>query len=86
MSVPHKAQPDGFSIWHSRHGKLWCWRQTEKVQESKALGHVVERTGIRTRPAALADIHEELERRRRVANAAATVTEVDQATTGVRGA
>lgn len=86
MTVPHKAQPDGFSIWHSRHGKRWCWRQVEKVQESKELGHVVERTGLRTRPEALADLNGELERRNRVASTSAAANPVDQAMTGTRGA
>jgi len=84
MTIPHKAQPDGFSIWHSRHGKRWCWKQVEKAQESKALGHVIERTGLRTRPEALADLNSELARRSRIANAAAN--EALQTTTGARGA
>lgn len=59
----HKIQPDGFTIWHSRHGKRWCWRQTSKTEESKILGHIIERTHLRTRPAALQDLYNELERR-----------------------
>lgn len=87
MTLPHKAQPDGFSIWHSRHGKRWCWRQVERVQESRELGHVVERTGLRTRPEALANLNEELERRTRVANAnAGAGAQTAAATTGTRGA
>ena len=66
----HKMTPDGFSIWHSRHGKRWCWRQILSVEESRAQGHVIERTGLRTRPAALADIHGELARREQVGVAA----------------
>lgn len=86
MTIPHKAQPDGFSIWHSRHGKRWCWRQVEKVQESKNLGHVIERTGLRTRPEALADLNSELERRARVASASASDSaQTTGATTGTRG-
>ncbi len=61
--MDHKNTPDGFSIWHSRHGKRWCWRQILGVEDSKVRGHVVERTGLRTRPAAVADIYDELTRR-----------------------
>jgi hypothetical protein len=81
MTLPHKAQPDGFSIWHDRHGKRWCWRQIAKVDESRSLGHVLQRTGLLTRPKALADLHEELERRKRLAVARAE----DQTTTALRG-
>ena len=75
----HKLTPDGFSIWHCRHGGRWCWRQILKAEETKRLGHDVERRGFRTRPAAVSDIYSELAKRDQVTVAAnPDASQIDQ--------
>ncbi len=62
-----KQQPDGFAINYNRYRASWCWRQTVGVEDSKQAGHVVERVGLRSRNAALADLLDEVERRKQSA-------------------
>ncbi len=60
-----KQQPDGFAINYNRYKGSWCWRQTVNVEASKQAGHVVERSGLRSRNAALQDLLDEVARRER---------------------
>jgi hypothetical protein len=66
-----KQQPDGFAISFNRHTQRWMWKQTERVAEAKALGHVVERIGLASRRDALRDIVAEIDRRATLENRAA---------------
>jgi hypothetical protein len=51
-----KQQPDGFAISFNRHTQRWMWKQTERVAEAKALGHVVERSATLENRAAPAQV------------------------------
>lgn len=62
--MDHKTTPEGFSVWHDRHGRKWCWRQNIAKDAAKELGYDTERSGFTTRPKCVADIYEELGRRK----------------------
>ncbi len=77
-----KQQPAGFAINYNRYKGSWCWRQTTGVDQSKEAGHVVERSGLRSRNAALQNLLEEVERRERAEKPAAATPDQATAPTG----